>query len=162
MPDTWIYVQEQDVRRGGSHLGRQGLVPLDPVMDVVEHGKTALVGLRVEGADTMPLAFVEVPELGVARVGIVFQVLPAHAVADDFPGLEPVDADAVQAVEDASAGEGLPDLGTVGKFDIGHPRHVAGPEDGDAVDPRFRHPGAGLDAGGEAVQAERHAQNEQN
>ena len=130
-------------------------------MDVIEHGKTALGGLRVEGADGVPLPLVEIPELGIPRVGIVHELLPADAVPEDLPRPESVDADAVQAVEDTPAGVGLPDLGAVGQFDIGHPRHVAGPENRDPVRPGLRHPRPGLDAAGEAIEAERDAREDE-
>ena len=82
-----VAVQEQEVRRGGIHLRGEVLVPLDPVVDVVEHGETALRGFRVEGADTVPVAFVEGAEFGVAGVGVVLEFLPAHAVAEHRAGL---------------------------------------------------------------------------
>ena len=155
-----VAVQEQEIRRCGIHLRGEGLVPLRPHMDVVKHRKTALGGLRIEGPDRVPLPLVEVPELGIPGVGIVHELLPADAVAEDLPRPESVDADAVQAVEDAPAGVGIPNLGAVGQFDIGHSRHVAGPEDGDPVCPGLGHPRAGLDAAGEAVQTERDAHEE--
>ena len=155
-----VAVQEQEIRRCGVHLRGEGLVPLRPHVDVIEHRKTALGGLRIEGPDRVPLPLVEVPELGIPGVGIVHELLPADAVPKGLPRLESVDADAVQAVEDAPAGVGLPDLGAVGQFDIGHARHVAGPEDGNPVRPGLGHPRPGLDAAGEAVQTERDAHEE--
>ena len=155
-----VAVQEQEIRRCGIHLRGERLVPLRPHMDVIEHGKTALGGLRIEGPDRVPFPLVEIPELGIPGVGIVHELLPADAVPEDLPRLEPVDADAMQAVEDAPAGIGLPDLGAVGQFDIGHSRHVAGPEDRDPVRPGLRHPRPGLDAAGEAIETERDAHEE--
>ena len=155
-----IAVQEQEIGRCGIHLRGEGFVPGRPHVDVIEHRESALGILRVEGADGVPFPFVEILELRIPRIGIVHKFLPAHAVPEDRTGLEPVDPDAVQAVEDAPACIGFPNLRAVGEFDIGHPRHVACPEDGDPVRPGLGHPRAGLDAAGEAVQAERDAQEE--
>ena len=127
-------------------------------MDVVEHGETAFRRLRVEGADAVPFPFVKVPELGIARVGIVSKFLSAYAIADLRPRSQSVNPDTMQPMEDTATRIGLPDLGPICQFDIGHPGFVAGPQDGHPVRPHFRHPRSGMDTLGEAVQAERNAQ----
>ena len=156
-----IAVQEQEIGRCGIHLRGERLVPVRPHVDVVKHGEPALGSLRIEGPDGVPLSFVEASELGIPRIGVIHELLPADAVAKHLPRPEPVDTDAVQAVEDAPAGIGFPNLGSIGQFDIGHPGHVAGPENGDPVGPGLGHPRAGHDAAGEAVQAERDAHKEE-
>ena len=102
-------------------------------MSTKHFGEPALGSLRIEGPDGVPLSFVEASELGIPRIGVIHELLPADAVAKYRPGLEPVDADAVQTVEHAPAGEGLPDLRAIGEFDISHPRHIACPEDDTSI-----------------------------
>ena len=141
-----VAVQEEEVGRGGVHLGSQLPVLIDLHVDVVEDGEAAGFRLIIKGFHLLPRAGVGGAELGVAGVGIVLDVLPVQAVFDHLTGLEAVHGNTVQPAEDAPSGEGVIERATVLKFDESRAGNLTGPKDGHPVFGHVGNPRSGLDS----------------
>ena len=105
-----VSVQEQEIGTGRVYLRRKPAVLFHLHVGVVEDRETAAGSAVVEGSGAFPRADVGSPELGVAGVGVVFDIEAAQAVFEVLARLEAVYGYAMQAAKDAPAGEGVVQL----------------------------------------------------